>query len=337
MTCFALLPERFINHDESLIFHLHGKMTFFTGRFFVRAVELEGAVAIMHEQQFAPQRRLMTFFATHRLLFSKLAAMHILMAIGATKRQRLVTYKRRWQHAVRRRHVRASRPCHQIRALKGGLRPGIFARMAFAARHFLMRANQREARGVVIELGFMPIFITMANIAAVFGQARGKLSRMHIRMAGRATLIRKNEQQLAGKLASLLAKMTDATGGGEMAAEQRENRFLMFCQHELRRHEAFHRMAAFAAAFVRAPCELCRVRILMAIAAELMRQFLFKISANVASFTEHFDMLAAQREIRQIMIERAGWNLFPIFRGVAFFAVIAESAAMRVLMARNAI
>ena len=48
-------------------------------------------------------------------------------------------------------------------------------------------------------------------------------------------------------------------------------------------------------------------------------------------------MLAAQRKIRQIMIERAGWNFFPSFRRMAFFAVIAESAAMRVLMARDAI
>lgn len=209
--------------------------------------------------------------------------------------------------------------------------------MAFITRGFLMRANQREARGVVIELGFMPIFVAMANVAAAFGHACGKLSRVRILMASRATLIRKNEQQLAGKLAGLLAEMTNAAGRGEMTAEQREDRFLMSCQRELRRHETFHCMAAFAAALVNALRELPGVRILMAIAAELMRQFLFEISARVAFFTEHVDMLAAQRKIGQIMIERAGWNFFPRFRRMAFLAVIAESAAMRVLMARNAI
>ena len=239
-------------------------MAFFTGRFFVRAIELESAVAIMHEQQLTPQRRAMAFLAAHRLLFAKLAAMNILMAIGAARRQRAVTHKIRWQNAIRRRHLRAARRLHQIRA-------GIFARMAFAARNFLVRAHQREARGVVIELGFMPTLIAVANIATAFRHACSKLPRMHILMAGRATLIRKNEQQFAGKLSGLLAEMTDATRGGEVTAEQRESRFLMFCQHELRRHEAFHRMAAFAAAFVNASHELAGVRILMAIAAELMR------------------------------------------------------------------
>lgn len=93
MTCFAVLSERFVNHDESLIFQFHGKMAFFTGRFFVRAVELEGAVAIVYEQQLAPHRRAMALLATHRLLFSKLAAMNILMAIGAAKIQRAITHK----------------------------------------------------------------------------------------------------------------------------------------------------------------------------------------------------------------------------------------------------
>ena len=44
--------------------------------------------------------------------------------------------------------------------------------MAFVARGFLMRANQSEARGVVIELGFMPNFVAMTNIAIAFCQPR---------------------------------------------------------------------------------------------------------------------------------------------------------------------
>jgi hypothetical protein len=312
-------------------------MAFFTGRFFVRAVELEGAVAIMHKQQLAPQRRAMAFLAAHRLLFAELAAMNILMAISAAKSQRAVTHKIRWQNTIRRRQLHTGRRLHQIRAPKGGLSPGIFARMAFVARGFLMRANQREARGVVIELGFMPAFIAMAKVATAFRQARGKLPRVHIFMASLATLVRKNEQQFAGKFSGLLAEMTDATRGGEVAAEQGENRFLMFDQCESRRHKPFDLVTALAAAFVSASHELAGVRILMAIAAELMRQLLFEVSAGVAFFTGHGAMLAAQRKICQIVIKCAGWNFFPRFRCMAFFAVIAESAAMRVLMARNAI
>lgn len=209
--------------------------------------------------------------------------------------------------------------------------------MAFITRGFLMRANQREARGVVIEPGFMPIFVAMANIAIAFCQPRRKLPGMNILMARRAALIRKNEQQFAGKLSGLLAKMADAARRGKMAAEQRESRLLMFRQSEVRRRKPFNAVTAFAAALVSALRELPGVRVLMAIAAELMRQFLFEIPAGMAFFTEHIDMLAAQGKIRQIVIERAGWNLFPTFRGMAFFAIIAESAAMRVLMARNAI
>jgi len=296
----------------------------------MRAVELEGAVAIMHEQEIAPHRRAMTLLAAHRRLFSKLAAMNIPMAIGAAKSQRAVTHKFRWQNAIRRRHLRTARRLHQIHA-------GIFTPMAFVARGFLMRANQRKARGVMIKLGFMPIFVAMANVATAFRQTCGKLPGVHILMTGLATLIWKNKQQFAGKLSGLLAKMTDATGGGEVAAEQRENRFLMFHQCEARRHKPFNVMTALAAAFVGTSHELTGVRILMAIAADLMRQFLLKISANVTFFTERIDMPAAQRKIRQIVIECTGWNFFPSFRRVAFSAVIAESALMRVLMARDAI
>ena len=93
MTCFAFLPQRFVNDDETLIPHLHCEMAFFAGYFLVGAVELERAVAIVREEQRIPCRGAMAFFATHVFFFSKLAAMRVRMAIRASKGQRFITHK----------------------------------------------------------------------------------------------------------------------------------------------------------------------------------------------------------------------------------------------------
>jgi hypothetical protein len=91
MTCRALLPEWFVDHDGNLLFRNQWEMAFFAGNFFVSAVELESAVAIMDKQEPTPQCRLMALFAVHLVFFPKLSAMNILMAVNTAKRQRPVT------------------------------------------------------------------------------------------------------------------------------------------------------------------------------------------------------------------------------------------------------
>lgn len=56
----------------------------------MRTIELKSAVAIVHKQQFIPQRCLMTLFTTHLLPFAELAAMRVVMAIAAARSQRPV-------------------------------------------------------------------------------------------------------------------------------------------------------------------------------------------------------------------------------------------------------
>lgn len=67
----------------------------------------------------------------------------------------------------------------------------------------------------------------------------------------------------------------------------------MLGQREARRHESFDRVATFATAFICAPSKLSRVRILMAIAAGLMRNFLFEVAASMALLTREVAMFAA--------------------------------------------
>lgn len=97
MTCFALLLEWFVNHDERLISHSNWKMAFLALHFRVRAIELESAVAIMNEQKLIPQTRLMALLAARLLLFSKLAEMSVLMAIRAAESQRLIAHETGWK------------------------------------------------------------------------------------------------------------------------------------------------------------------------------------------------------------------------------------------------
>lgn len=111
----------------------------------------------------------------------------------------------------------------------------------------------------------------------------------------------------------------------------------MLGQSKLRRPKALDRVAAFTSPFISAPGKLARMRISMAIAAKLMRQFLFEIAAGVTLLAFDLTMLPSQREIRQIMVKCSGRNLFPIVSRMAFNAIAAEAAAMRILMAWNAI
>jgi hypothetical protein len=157
----------------------------------------------------------MALFTASIFFFPKLAAMRILMAIGATEFQRLITHETR---------------CFILTAVR---RKNILARMAFFARHFLMRARQRKTRGVVIELGLKPRLIPVTNFTTAFRQARRKLAGVYILMTSLAALIRKHKQQLAGKRPGLLASVTESTGDCEMAAEQRKIRLLVRCDREL--------------------------------------------------------------------------------------------------------
>lgn len=96
-------------------------------------------------------------------------------------------------------------------------------------------------------------------------------------------------------------------------------------------------MATFAAAFVPAAGELAGVRIGMAIAAKLVRDLLFEITAGMAFFAGNVAMTATQWESGQIMIESTAANDFPACGCVALRAGVPEAAAMRILVARCAI
>ena len=64
---------------------------------------------------------------------------------------------------------------------------------------------------------------------------------------------------------------------------------------------------------------------------------LFEITARVASFTGHIHMAAAQRKIRQIMVELVARHFLPPVRAVTPHTVLAKAAAMRILVARHAV
>jgi hypothetical protein len=85
-----------------------------------------------------------------------------------------------------------------------------------------MRASQLESRRVMVEFGFTPTFILMANFASAFLHALGKLSGVRIRMASGATLIRKNKKQFAGEWPRRLARVAIAARHGLMRSRQRE-------------------------------------------------------------------------------------------------------------------
>lgn len=90
MARLTLLFERLVNHHESAIFELQRKMAFFAQYFFMRALELERTVAIMHKCEFTPQRCVMTFFTTPLPFLAELVVMHVRVAIRATKSERPV-------------------------------------------------------------------------------------------------------------------------------------------------------------------------------------------------------------------------------------------------------
>jgi hypothetical protein len=108
-------------------------------------------------------------------------------------------------------------------------------------------------------------------------------------------------------------------------------------KREGRGREAFDRVARFARAAIEAPGKLSRMSIAVAIGAKLMSDLLFEIAAAMALLAPHVHVLAAQRKIRQIMIETIARHAFPSLGAVAAYAVLAESAVMRILMARHAV
>lgn len=201
MTCRTLLGHGFVNDEHGLILQSFGNMTFFTRDFFMRTVQFETAVAIMHEQQFVPMCGLMAFLAAGFFLFAELAAMHVAMTIPTTKRQRAIA------HRFIPRCIAEDRQAHDRRR-RGVLRYDSPPCMTFFARHALMRSLQSKARRVVIELRFVPAFVAMTNLAAAFFHLRSKLSRVRIGMASCALLLWKNEEQLAGKRARSLSRVT---------------------------------------------------------------------------------------------------------------------------------
>ncbi len=200
-----------------------------------------------------------------------------------------------------------------------------------------MRTGQGKARRVVIKLGLTPGIVEVTNLATTFRHASGKLSGVHVLMARLATLIGKYKKHFAGETARRWARVTEPARGGQVRAGQLERGFLMLGQSELRRPKSLDRVAAFTPPFISAPGKLTRVRIGMAIATELMRQFLFENAAGMTLLAFDLAMLSAQRKVRQIVIECSDRNLFPIVSQMTFGAIVSEAATMRILMARNAI
>lgn len=209
--------------------------------------------------------------------------------------------------------------------------------MALAARHAHVSAGQCEARAGMIELRLPPALITVATFAAAAGDALRELAAVHVLVTVRAALLGKYKEQFPGLGARGLPEVAQAARRREMRAGQWKSRLLMARQRELRRRKSLDAVAAFTAAAIRPPGKLAGMRILMAIAAGSVRDLPFEIEAGVAAFTGQRPMPAAQRKIRQIMIESAGGNFLPILRGVAPAALLAEFTAMRILMAGRAI
>lgn len=210
--------------------------------------------------------------------------------------------------------------------------------MTFCTGHFLMCAVELVGTVAVMhkqQIGPQREFVAFVATNQIFFT---KLAAMNIAMAHLATLIGKDEQHFPGKLARGLARVAAAAMNREMTFHQRKARLLMLCQSKLRWHESFDSVAALAFALIGAFGKLSAMHVLVAIATELVRQLLFEIAGNVAFFTFHLAMPAAQRKVRHIMIECAhAGNLHPAFRVMAFHAIEPEAAAMRILMARNAI
>jgi len=122
-----------------------------------------------------------------------------------------------------------------------------------------------------------------------------------------------------------------------MAAIERKISFLVRNLSELGRCETFDLVTRFTLAVIRPLRELSGMRILMAIYTERMSGLVAKMAVRMALLTRNLAMLAVQGEIRQVMIERTAGNVLPTLRVVALHAILAEAAAMRILMTRRAI
>ena len=79
--------------------------------------------------------------------------------------------------------------------------------MTFLAGNGPMCSLQSKPRFIMVEFCFMPAFLGVANLAAALFHLRRELSRVRIGMACRALLLRKHEEQLAGKCSRALSCM----------------------------------------------------------------------------------------------------------------------------------
>lgn len=156
----------------------------------------------------------MALLTTHHFFLAKLATMHVLMAIPTAERQRAIAHHFGGQDRAGRAAI------GQSRWRNAGQRWQLFSGMAFPAHHFLMRAQQGEARLVVIELGLMPALIHMTNLATAPRHARGELSGMRVQVAGGAALLRKSKEQLACERARGLACVAKTAGRCQVRARQ---------------------------------------------------------------------------------------------------------------------
>jgi len=94
MTCFAFLAQRFVDYHHGIGSDRLGEVAFFAGHFFMRALQFEPAVAIVHEQQLRPVCGLMALFTTRHNFLAKLPAMDVVMAFNTAKPQRAIPHER---------------------------------------------------------------------------------------------------------------------------------------------------------------------------------------------------------------------------------------------------
>ena len=118
---------------------------------------------------------------------------------------------------------------------------------------------------------------------------------------------------------------------------QRKCRGFVIGHGILRRFEAVHRVAGFAAAAIGPRQELPVVRIgLVAVGADIVRDGRLEVSAAMTDVPTHFKVLSSKRVLRLGVVELSDERaLLPRGRAVAGFTTLLELSAMRIVVARR--
>jgi hypothetical protein len=200
-----------------------------------------------------------------------------------------------------------------------------------------MLAPEGKIRLLMIEFRLVPAFHAMASIASLPGDLRRELPAMFIFMTSLAAAVFKSEELLAAQRSAFFTQVTQLARRRQVAAGQGEARLAVLGECESRGLEPLHRVARLTRAAIEAAGELPGVLIVMTVGAKLMGDLLFEIAAPVTLLATHRHVPATQREICQIMIEAVARHVLPAAVVVTTDAVLAKAAAVRILMAWDAI